>query len=79
MHILIFKTTVEDTHDQAKVRAFMDRIAGNGKWTIDLGDEDKVLRVEHPSDISPAIMSYFNEKGFFCAPLAICEQLQEMV
>ena len=78
MHILIYKTTVEDFYDQAKVKSFMDRIAGKGKWTIDLGDEDKVLRVEHPTDISPAIIAHFSEKGFFCAPLAICEQLQQM-
>ncbi|MEM7297184.1 MAG: hypothetical protein AAF391_02835 [Bacteroidota bacterium] len=44
--ILIFKTSIRSKEDLQKVSPFMDSYEGIKRWTIDLDDWEKVLKVE---------------------------------
>lgn len=69
MDILLFKTNV-DKHDLPVLQTAMSSIAGVKKWTIDLDDCDKVLRItsRHVSEIYIEVL--LKSEGFECTPMA---------
>jgi len=46
MLVIILTTTILSNTDQKVIRSAMDKLAGPGNWSVDLGDVDKVLRVQ---------------------------------
>lgn len=64
--ILIFITNILNEISKMKVEPILNRLIGAGKWSIDLGDCDKVLRVEAERDISADIIALLFLQGFDC-------------
>jgi hypothetical protein len=68
MDILLFKTNV-DKRDLPVLQMAMNSVAGVKKWTIDLDDCDKVLRItcRHISEIYIEVL--LKSEGFECTPM----------
>ena len=68
MDILLFKTNV-DKRDLPALQSAMNNIAGVKKWTIDLNDCDRVLRItsRHVSEMYIEIL--LKSEGFECSPM----------
>ncbi|MFD1000976.1 hypothetical protein ACFQ21_16740 [Ohtaekwangia kribbensis] len=68
MDILLFKTNV-DKRDLPVLQMAMNSVAGVKKWTIDLDDCDKVLRItcRHVSEIYIEVL--LKSEGFECTPM----------
>ena len=64
--ILVFFTNIMNEIDRAKVLPILDALPGVYEWSIDLGDCDKVLRVEAWEDVSGVIVSLLSSVGFHC-------------
>ncbi len=45
MDIFIFRTSIHTADDQLRVSQVFDNLLGVSKWTVDLDDCDRVLRV----------------------------------
>ncbi len=45
MDIFIFRTTIHTANDRLRVAQVFDNLPGVNKWTVDLDDCDRVLRV----------------------------------
>ena len=64
--IYIYKTSVNDKIDRKVIAGILDSFLGETNWTIDLSDEDKVLRVESKNTEACIIVDLLSEYGFFC-------------
>jgi hypothetical protein len=64
--IYIYKTSVNNKIDRRFIARALDPILGETNWTIDLTDEDKVLRVQSKDDNTSLIIDVLSEYGFFC-------------
>lgn len=64
--IYIYKTSVNDKIDKEMISSMLDTFLGKANWTIDLSDEDKVLRVESKDAEACTIIDLLTEYGFFC-------------
>lgn len=60
--ILIFKTSVQNLKEKSRITEKLNYLVGERNWTIDLDDEDKVLRAicskEMAKDIKQVLTSY---------------------
>ncbi|MGF7042864.1 hypothetical protein [Mucilaginibacter lappiensis] len=66
VYIFIYKTSVKNKTDKEFIANVLDAVFGETSWTIDLTDEDKVLRVEslyHDPDLIKQVLAAY---GFFC-------------
>lgn len=43
---LVFRTSLQNQKDVEKISAILDNLAGISDWHVDLGDWEKVLRIE---------------------------------
>lgn len=68
-HILIFKTNIKEHADVQVVKELLDVHQHVAKWSIDTGDEDRVLRVVSTSPCAAEIINLINKKGYRCAEL----------
>ncbi len=69
MEILVFKTNVPDQKHFPAFSPQLESLQGVKRWTIDLEDIDKVLRIESDG-ISPYhVESAMNFAGYECAEL----------
>lgn len=68
MDILIFKTSVKNKSDIAKLQPYLDDVV-DGKWNFDLEDSDKIFRVETNRDIYSSLTLLFNGLGYECEEL----------
>jgi len=68
--ISIFKTDVATSEDLSKVAPFLNGIMKDLRWTIDLYDCDKILRVQSLINKNKEIISTIKELGFDCENLA---------
>ncbi len=59
-----FKTNINCPNCLAKVSQALNQIVGEGKWSIDLSNPDKVLRVESNTIEETLIIDAIKEKGF---------------
>jgi hypothetical protein len=64
--IFIYKTSVNNKTERLFIARALDAILGETNWTIDLTDEDKVLRVQCKDDNAWLIIDVLSEYGFFC-------------
>jgi hypothetical protein len=71
MDIHVFKTNIAYKKDVADIRPHLEAIPEVNKWTVDLHDKDKVLRiVSH--NLAPAyIQQVVKHAGY------LCEELQD--
>ena len=50
--MLVYKTIINHKHDVGKVQPYFKTDSDFLKWNVNIGVEDRVLRVEAHSDIS---------------------------
>jgi hypothetical protein len=67
--LLIMKTDIERRSDFRKIRKVLLAIPGVVDATIDLGDCDRVLRVEYEGTCVCKVRSILEKSGFSCAEL----------
>jgi hypothetical protein len=68
--VLVFKTSVTDSHQANSVKPVLDRLMGKGdNWNFDLEDCDNILRVEAPNVEATTIITELERAGFICAEL----------
>ena len=68
MGILLFKTNV-DKRDLPTLQTAMNSVDGIKKWTIDLDDCDKVLRITSRYISEVYIEILLKSEGFECTPM----------
>jgi hypothetical protein len=68
--ISIFKTNVASNEDLNKLKPFLNALKKDLKWTIDLFDSDRILRVKSSVNKNDEIISVVNGLGFDCENLA---------
>jgi hypothetical protein len=65
MDIFLFTTNIQ-TSDLERLRALLDDTSGIEKWTIDLDDNDHVLRIVCRGIDSDVLQDKLNNMGFDC-------------
>ena len=71
MNILIFKTNISYKKHVAHIRPHLEAIPDVNRWTVDLHDVDKVLRIESNS-LTPATIQHVVKQAGYC-----CEELPD--
>jgi len=64
--VFVFKTSIAGPVEMKMISSALTKLTGKGKWTIDLDDEDKVLRVVCAEQVEKQIISILNQFGFSC-------------
>ncbi len=67
--VYIFKTSVAGFADVLKIDHDLSKLVGSKGWSIDLDDEDKVLRVVCSPDQAKKIVNILQENGYGCTPM----------
>lgn len=67
--ISIFRTSVASTDDLNKLAPYLNAIMEDLKWTVDLFDSDRILRVISGVNKNHEIISVVNGLGFECENL----------
>jgi hypothetical protein len=67
--ISIFKTNIASNHDLNLIRPYFNALTADLKWTIDLLDCDKILRVDSKVNKNEEIISVARSQGFLCENL----------
>ncbi|WP_407430076.1 hypothetical protein [Arcticibacter sp.] len=67
--ISIFKTSVASSDDLNKLRPYLNSLMEDLRWTIDLFDSDRILRVKSSVNKNAEIIAVVNELGFECENL----------
>jgi len=65
MDIFLFTTNIQ-TSDLERLRALLEDASGIEKWTIDLDDNDHVLRIVCRGIDSDVLRDKLNDMGFDC-------------
>lgn len=69
MDVLVFRTSVSMVRHVKELSRHLDALAGEGKWSFDLGDCDRVLRVVGPSSCCEGLVTLLSSHGFQCVEL----------
>jgi len=69
VEILIFRTNVTCRKVADDLAPLFDGCSAVLKWSFDLEDCDRILRVEAPSNISEALIGLLQNKGIECEEL----------
>jgi len=67
--IFVFKTSVKTKMQAKKLKPHIDKILPKAKWNFDLGDCDKVLRVDSEENIALKIIDTLNIHNYRCEEL----------
>jgi hypothetical protein len=67
--ISIFRTSVDSSDDLNKLKPYLNALMEDLRWTIDLFDSDKILRVKSTVNKNKEIISIVNGLGFDCENL----------
>jgi copper chaperone CopZ len=68
-HILLFKTNISCEADKAAVCAMLSNFNGVEQLTLDLEDEDRVLRIVSATLNHQQIINLINQHGYTCCEL----------
>ena len=68
-HILIFKTNIQTPADKLAVKPVLDDHRQIEKWTIDLDDIDRVLRIVSHTLCCQDIIQLVTRQGYHCTEL----------
>lgn len=67
MNLLIFRTDIETKEKVETVKPFLNNHSNIVKWSIDLEDIDKVLKVKFTEDLSEKdVIKEISTHGFNC-------------
>ncbi|AYB31946.1 hypothetical protein [Chryseolinea soli] len=66
MIILLFKTTILNSRDVNLVAGGLSLLVGVNNWSVDIGDEDKVLRLKTQRNIAEEVVDLLSKHGFSC-------------
>lgn len=69
MNILIFATSVGSKEEVSRVQPLLSSVEGIRKWTFDLEDCDKILRVVSKNIPARFIEELLQKAGFVCDEL----------
>jgi len=64
--ISIFRTSVASSDDLNKLTPYLNALMEDLRWTIDLFDSDRILRVKSSVNKNNEIISVVNGLGFDC-------------
>ena len=67
--ISIFKTNVASSQDLNKLSPYLNSLMEDLKWTIDLFDSDRILRVISSVNKNEEIIFVVNQLGYDCENL----------
>lgn len=67
--IFIYKTNVSTQRHVQQVRTLLESVLSIKRWTFDLEDCDKVLRIEAHGLRSETVSDLLAKAGIFCEPL----------
>ena len=67
--IYVFKTSVKTKNQVKKLNPHINKILPNEKWNFDLGDCDKILRIDSEENIVMKITDLLNVHQFYCEEL----------
>ena len=68
--VLVFSTSIGSKRQVAHVRAVLDgMLAPQGRWTVDLEDRDRVLRIERCALDAEAVITALARYGVMSAEL----------
>ena len=68
-HILLFKTNINCKNDKQYLQAVLDNNTDIKQWSIDLEDEDCVLRIISYTLTHQQIVELINAHSFHCCEL----------
>jgi hypothetical protein len=68
-HILIFKTNIQSVDDKLVLHELLDNNDAVNEWSIDMEDEDCVLRVVTFTLHHYQIIELLNTRGYLCCEL----------
>lgn len=68
--VLVFRTSIAGITEQLMVTSRLNELVGEKSWTIDLEDEDKVLRVVCPQSAERKIIAIFKDQGEDCEAMS---------
>lgn len=66
MEVLIFATNINHSADIIRISAALNSVEAIIRWTVDLDDCDKVLRIEAAYNITEQIESIITRAGYTC-------------
>lgn len=64
MEVLIYFTNIDTVADVRTISADFDAMAAIKRWTVDIEDCDKVLRIEAATDLSEQIEETLAKNGY---------------
>jgi copper chaperone len=67
--VLIFKTNIRHKDEIRQLDPIITSCPGVLKWSVDLSDIDKVLRIESKNADHSAVISLMTTAGYFCEEL----------
>jgi hypothetical protein len=67
--VYIFKTSIAGFADVLKIDHPLSQLVGSKGWSIDLDDEDKVLRVVCSPEQARKIVKILQENGYSCTAM----------
>ena len=68
--VLVFRTSVADSARAESLRPLLDGLVGRaGRWTFDLEDRDRVLRIETDGTTTEDVIRLLRARGEQCAEL----------
>jgi hypothetical protein len=67
--IFVFKTSVKTKMQVKKLKPHIDQRLPNTKWNFDLGDIDKILRIDSEENIVLIIIDLLNIHSYNCEEL----------
>lgn len=68
-HILLFKTNVNCEGDKLLLHTLLDANPDIQCWTVDLEDEDCVLRIVSYTLSHPQVIELMHKHGYYCCEL----------
>lgn len=69
MQVLIFKTNIWSRKSAYDIMPLLESVKEIHRWTVDLHDVDKVLRIETETLTSNAIENIVQHAGYYCREL----------
>jgi hypothetical protein len=68
-YVLVFRTNIRHNDDIRQLAPTLDGCLGILRWSVDLTDVDKVLRIESQDDDHSKVIGLMNTAGYFCEEL----------
>ncbi len=67
--VLVFRTNIHCGEDLARLAPILNATYGNSRWSVDLSDVDRVLRIESANADAITVIEKVVAAGFICEEL----------